>query len=185
MAGFFIPEKEEQEMRRNKVLFLVTWDVPTFDGSSGKLVYTEVVKARHPQIALWKACRGFIKKMRWTLDNEWKSIGGKETEARLLGGYMVGNPSLEVSRTMLWGQIESVRRLSQRREPFLSGLTLGPKVRYDPTLQQGLQQSACSHKEVFRSLETLSHSATLKVEVCKDCGVRRTRGCYQEGEPWL
>lgn len=172
-------------MTQKKVWFLVTWDVPTFDGSPGKLVYTEIVKARHPQIALWKACRGFIKKMRWTLDNKWKSIGGKGTEARLLVGSMVGSPSLEVGRTVLWGQIEGVRRLSFRREPFITGLTLGPQVRCDPTLQQCLQQSACSHKEVSRSLQTLSHSATLKVEFCKDCGVRRIRGWYQEGEPWL
>ena len=32
-------------MSRNKVWWIVTWDVPTFSGSPGRLVYTEAVEA--------------------------------------------------------------------------------------------------------------------------------------------
>ncbi|MEX0617122.1 MAG: hypothetical protein WD231_04965 [Candidatus Woykebacteria bacterium] len=179
-------ERSEGKMSR-KEWYLVTWDVPTFDGSPGKLVYTQAVKARHPQIALWKASRGFIEKMKWALDNKWKSIGGRETEARLLSGVMAGNPSLERGRALFWEQVEGARFFSRplhENMSHLGGLKLGERVQFDSTLQGRLEELACGHKKFYRALDVRSRSATLKTEVCKDCGLRRVVGWYQEGENW-
>lgn len=146
---------------RRKRWWVVTLDVPVFAGSPGRLIYTEAVKARHPQIALWKASRRFIEKMQWVLGNSHKSIGGVETAARLLDGELMQGGRL------------------------ITQASSGVCVDLNPYVELRLRQSACDHNRVHRSLDVRSHSAYVKVEVCKDCGVRRTRGWYQEGEPWL
>ncbi len=179
-------------MSREKVWWVVTWDVPTFAGSPGCLVYREVVKARHPQIALWKACDRFVGKMRWALNNRWKSIGGEETEAQLLiGGTKQAGHWVGSRANVLMNEYQH-----ERSQPYSDGYSeaaavlegLGftiEQVKPNSLLLQRLTQSTCEHKKTIRSIKVLSHSAALKVELCRNCDAKRICGWYQEGEVWL
>lgn len=135
---------------RRKRWWVVTWDVPTFGDSPGRLVYTEVVKARHPKIALWKASRRFIVKMQWALDNRMKSIGGEKTMARLLVGEFI--------------QAGWVIRQDE------SSLI---EVGSDPSLNHRLDLLACTHPRTeINSRQYRTRSAVLQLElsVCQYCG---------------
>jgi len=173
-------------MSRRKVWWLVTWDVPTFEGSPGTLVYTEVVKSRHPQIAAWKAVQRFREKMKWIMDSSWKALGGEKTAVHsMIGPIELVNRMVGEDKLRIWRQLIRQRdSLPGHRESFTTGLALGSRAEIDGALVKRFELLSCAHRERSHHIRWISHSAGVKVETCNHCGFTRNLGWYQEGENW-